>query len=70
MKKKIILLMLITVVFISGCSITIVKLDNIDNIINDVLLVDNKLSNASFNGYSYYIPNTLKIINKAEYNTV
>ena len=70
MKKQIIILMLITLVFISGCSVSTIKLNNIDSIVDDVLLQNNKLSNISFNGYSYYIPNTLKIINKADYNTV
>ena len=44
--------------------------DSIDDIINNVLLEKPTSSNTSFNGYSYYIPNTLKIENKEEYNTI
>ena len=55
---------------VSGCSIKKANYDSIDDIINNVLLEEPTSSNTSFNGYSYYIPNTLKIENKEEYNTV
>ena len=67
--KKIILLLLICVL-LSGCSVSRIQLDSVDRIIDNVLLKDSDLKNASFNGYSYYIPNTLKIVSKTEYNTV
>ena len=66
--KKRALLILLVVFFVTGCSV--IKLDSIDNIVDNVLLQKNKLSNLSFNGYSYYVPNTLKVVNKNDYNTV
>lgn len=70
MKKRFIVLIIITLVFLCGCSVSVIELDNVDTIIDEVLLSKNKLNNASFKGYSYYIPNTLKIINKNDYNTL
>ena len=70
MKKRYILLFAIFLVMVSGCSIKNANYDSIDDIINNVLLEEPTASNTSFNGYSYYIPNTLKIENKEEYNTV
>lgn len=66
--KKIALLMLFVLVFITGCGV--INVNSIDNIIDDVLIQKNNLKNISFSGYSYYIPNTLKVVNKNDYNTV
>ena len=63
MKKRYILLFAIFLVMVSGCSIKKANYDSIDDIINNVLLEKPTSSNTSFNGYSYYIPNTLKIEN-------
>ena len=70
MKKRYILLFAIFLVMVSGCCMKKANYDSIDDIINNVLLEEPTSSNTSFNGYSYYIPNTLKIENKEEYNTV
>ncbi len=70
MKKKITFLLLLILIVTSGCSISRVRLNSADSIIDEVLLNDNKLRNTAFNGYSYYVPNTLKILNKTEYNTL
>ena len=70
MKKRYILLFAIFLVMVSGCSIKKANYDSIDDIINNVLLEKPTSSNTSFNGYSYYIPNALKIENKEEYNTI
>jgi len=66
--KKRILLILFTILIVTGC--TTININSIDNIIQNVLVQKNKLSNISFSGYSYYVPNTLKIINKNDYTTV
>jgi len=69
--KKINILLLLAVILVStGCSIQRVNLNDIDSIVNEVLLKKTSISNTSFEGYSYYIPNTLKIVNKEEYNTI
>ncbi len=66
--KKRILLILFTVLFVTGCST--INVNSIDNIVDTVLTEKNKLSNISFSGYSYYVPNTLKVVYKNDYNTV
>lgn len=69
--NKIKFLLILAIIFITtGCSIKRVYFNDIDSIVDEVLLSNNKLGNTSFEGYSYYIPNTLKIVNKEEYNTV
>ncbi len=70
MNKKRILILLTILLITTGCSIDTLQSSSIDSIIDDVLLQDNNLKNISFDGYSYYIPNTLKIVNKEEYNTI
>jgi PBP1b-binding outer membrane lipoprotein LpoB len=66
--KKRILLILFTVLFITGCST--INVNSIDNVVDNVLTEKNKLSNISFSGYSYYVPNTLKVTYKNDYNTI
>ncbi len=68
--KKIIVLLSIVVLLVTGCSVK--KLDNTnlgENV--KILLSDNiKLYNVYFDGYKYYVPKGMKIINKDEYNAV
>ena len=70
MKKKFIIVIMLSILLTTGCSISIAKVDDRDYIINNILLEDNKISNTGYKGYELYIPNTLKLMNKSEYNTV
>ena len=70
MKKKFIVLIVLTLLFTTGCSVSIAKVNDRDYIINNILLEKNNLSNTGYKGYELYVPNTLKIMNKSEYNTV
>ena len=65
MKKKIILL-IISILTLTGCT----NLTNmsIDEVVNVMLESDTNLSNNVFEGYKYYIPKGLRLINKDEYN--
>lgn len=65
MKKKIILL-IIAILTLTGCT----NLTNmsIDEVVNVMLESDTNLSNNVFEGYKYYIPKGLRLINKDEYN--
>ena len=66
MKKIIVLLSLLSLFLITGC--TNINTLSIDRIIETVIKKDSKLKNVNFEGYSYYVPRGLKFINKNEYN--
>jgi len=65
--KKIVLLLCL-VVFLTGCSVEQVRYDDIDSIIESVLSKEINLSNSHFDGYKYYLPRGLRLVNKQEYN--
>ncbi len=68
--KKIIVLLSIVVLFLSGC--TVRKLDgtNLGKNIKILLSDDVKLYNVFFDGYKYYVPKGLQVLKKDEYNAV
>ena len=66
--KKLLITLLISLVFISGCAITKVSDKSISDIFETILYVDNNLSNTQMEGYSLYLPKGVKIIDKADYN--
>ena len=70
MKKKVILLLILCLLLTTGCSISIAKVDDKEYIINNILLEESNLNNTGYKGYELYIPNTLKLMNKSEYNTI
>lgn len=64
--KKIILLVL-SLLFLTGCTVT--KLDsNIESNVNKILSLDLKLSNSSKNGYKYYLPKGVSVVDNTDYN--
>ncbi len=65
MKKKIILL-IISILTLTGCT----NLTNmsIDEVVEVMLKNDTNLSNNVFDGYKYYIPKGLRLLEKDEYN--
>lgn len=65
--KKIILL-LICILLLTGCNITKVKENTIDDIIISSIKRDTKISNTYFKGYKLYIPRGVKVLDKNEYN--
>lgn len=66
--KKIIVLLSIVVLFLSGCSAY--RLDSTDLGNNIKVLLSEKVDiyNVYFDGYKYYVPKGIKLINKDEYN--
>lgn len=66
MKK--IFVALLMIVLLTGC----VKVSDksVSDLFETILYVDNNLSNAYMDGYSFYLPQGLKIINKSDYNLV
>lgn len=67
MKKVLILLMF--VFLLTGCTTnTSVKDRDIDEIIDTMLKTDTSLVNNASNGYKYYLPNGVKVIESNNYN--
>ena len=54
--KKVIILCLVIVLFISGCSIVQIENQSIDEIVDSLLTNDSKLKSVSLEGYSYFLP--------------
>lgn len=66
--KKLLIALLISICFISGCSITRIYNRNVNDIFNSILFVDNNLSNTHMEGYSLYLPRGVTIIDKTDFN--
>ncbi len=66
--KKLVIILSIFSIFLTGCSIQRINDKNIDEIIDNILKKDTKLKNVSFEGYSYYTPKGLIFLEKNEYN--
>ncbi len=64
--KKLFIALLITVSLLTGC----VKVSDksVSDIFETILYVDNNLSNTYMEGYSFYLPQGLKIRDKNDYN--
>ena len=68
--KKIIVLLSIVLLSITGCSIT--RLDDKDIEKNISILLSEKvnITNVNFEGYNYFVPSGLKFLNKDDYNAI
>lgn len=68
--KKIVFLLFILLLLVTGCSA--VRLDDISIDKNiDILLTEKvKVYNVNFDGYKYYVPLGLKFVEKEEYNAI
>ena len=68
--KKVIVLLSIVLLLMTGCSIK--KLDDKDFESNMNVLLSETVSNSNvnFEGYKYYVPEGLKFVNKEEYNAI
>ncbi len=63
-----ILLILLSVFLLSGCTVVRIRTDKIDTIINVILSKDNDLYNTVGKGYKYYKPRGVTSIDVSEYN--
>ena len=68
--KKIIVLLSIVLLSITGCTVNKLDNKNITSNINILLSQKSKVTNANFEGYKYYVPKGLKFLNKEDYNAV
>ena len=67
MKKIIFLVTLL--VFFTGCSIKSMSNYEINEIIDNALKNEEVTANVVFDGYKYYLPRGMKIVDKKEYNS-
>ncbi|MEG0021957.1 MAG: membrane lipoprotein lipid attachment site-containing protein [Bacilli bacterium] len=65
--KKLILILL-SVFLLSGCTVVRINTDSIDNIVNVILSKDNTLYNNVGKGYKYYRPRGVTYIDTIDYN--
>lgn len=71
MEKKIILLILIVFVLVTGCSVTTLDSTDYSHNVDAILSAEKgKAYNTYFEGYKYYLPKELKFLEKEEYNSI
>ena len=58
---KMLVVMLLSILLLSGCTFLVLKDDKVENIINTVIQKDINLYNNIFEGYKFYVPRGLKI---------
>lgn len=68
--KKIVLLLSILMIFITGCNIQSLNEDNISNNISNLLSQKVSITNVYFEGYKYYVPKGISFLDKDEYNSI
>ena len=68
MKKGIVLLLLVVV--LTGCTVISTQTNDVDSVVNEILLKNNKLSNTFFEGYKYYVPKGLTFLEKDQFNAI
>ena len=66
--RKYLIILIVSLTFITGCTIKKVETDSIKNIFDTVLYRDKKLSNTFMDGYKFYLPKGVTIVDKKEYN--
>ena len=66
--KKIFISLLALMILMTGCSVAKVENSSVSDILDTILYKDNNLSNTFMNGYSFYLPKGLQIVDKKDYN--
>ena len=66
--KKILITLLISLTFVSACSIVRVSDKSISDIFDTILYVKNDLSNTHMEGYSLYLPKGVTVVDKNDFN--
>ena len=66
MKK--VLMMLLILTFLTGCTVVRIDTKSIDNIVGVVLSKDNTLANINGKGYKYYLPRGVVNIDSSDFN--
>lgn len=70
MKKRLILILPL-ILLVTACSISKININNYDEVINKVLKYNNTTrANKSFDGYKFYLPRGMMLLNKDDYNCI
>ena len=68
--KKIIILLSIVTVLLTGCTINKLDNSNIDKNVKMLMSQKVKLYNVFYEGYKYYLPKGIRFIDKEDYNAI
>ena len=68
--KKLIVLLSIVILFVTGCSVTRLDDSDIDSNIQFLLSKKVKMYNVYYEGYKYYLPKGIRFVNKDDYNAI
>lgn len=68
--KKIVVLLSIVILFMTGCSVTKLDNNNISKNMKTLLSEKSNLYNVFYGGYKYYLPKGVGFISKDDYNAV
>ena len=66
--KKLLITLLISSIMVIGCSIKKVSSNSVNDMLDTILYVDNKLVNTYMDGYEFYLPQGINVIDKKDYN--
>ena len=66
--KKLFFVLILSIIFVSGCTITKISDKSTSDILETILYVSNNLSNTNMDGYSLYLPSGIKIKDKKDFN--
>ena len=66
MKKLLITLLIVSLMFVTGCSD--ISKENTNDILESMLYLDNNLNNTYMDGFSFYLPHDVKILDKKDFN--
>lgn len=66
MKKLLVLLSMM--LFLTGCSVIRIDNQDLNELIPTIIKDENKLYNQAFEGYKYYIPKGMQVVEKHDYN--
>lgn len=68
--KKIVILLSIVTVLLTGCTINKLDNSNIDKNVGTLMSQKVKLYNVFYEGYKYYLPKGIRFIDKEDYNAI
>ncbi len=68
--KRLIVLLSVIILFVTGCSVTKLDDNDIDTNIQNLLSKKVKMHNVYYEGYKYYLPKGIRFVDKDDYNAI